>query len=320
MSLQPKSVAVVYNPYSGGLLRKPKRFQRALDSLHKHYGPLQLIPTEGPQTAGRLAQTAANSGARMVIVAGGDGTINEAVQGLLGTGVPMAILPGGTANVLAVETQIGVNLERAAAALPDMTEVDVPVGMITLQGGQPKKFVAMAGVGLDAMIVRLVSKELKRKLGKLSYWFAGFSRVGRPLDEFDVRWPGGATRASFVLASRVRNYGGDLEIARHASLLDDELALVIFEGPSSFRYLKYFTGVLLDRLDGMKGVTVTKAPWIEVRPCPQAPAPVDLQVDGEYEGNGAARIEMARESLRMMLPRAFVAAWSGTVQTVARTA
>jgi diacylglycerol kinase family enzyme len=245
--------------------------------------------------------------------------LNEAAQGLMGTRVPLAILPGGTANVLAVETCIGTNMEHAAASLSRMTPMEVPVGILTMAGQEPKTFLAMAGVGLDASLVKQVSSDLKRKLGKLSYWLAGFGQVGKSLNEFDVRWDGGATRASFVLASRVKNYGGDLEIARHANLLDDELALVIFEGASSFRYLKYFSGVLLNKLEGMKGVTVTRARWVEVSPFDQG-GEVDVQVDGEYEGSGLAKIEMSSETLRLMLPPPFVASWTGAVQTVARTA
>jgi len=94
---------------------------------------------------------------------------------------------------------------------------------------------------------------------------------------------------------------------------------VILEGASSFRYLKYFSGVLLNKLDGMKGVTVTRARWVEVAPL-EGGGVVDVQVDGEYEGSGSARIEMSPETLRLMLPPPFVASWTGAVQTVARTA
>lgn len=318
--MQPNRTVIIYNPWSGGISRKPGGFRRAVERIQADFGPVRLVPTEGPSTAGRLAREAADEGARLVIVAGGDGTINEAAQGMVGSGVTMAILPGGTANVLAVETSIGTSLEKAAAALRDMTPVDVPVGVVRQAGAEPRSFVVMAGMGLDARLVKQVSSDLKRKLGKLSYWLAGFGQVGRRLDEFEVRWESGSTLASFVLASRVRNYGGDLEIARHANLLDDDLALVIFEGPSSFRYLKYFSGVLLDRLEGMKGVTLARSRWLEVAPCAAKPAPVDLQIDGEYAGSGAARIEMASQSVRLLLPGPYLAAWSGAVQSVARTA
>lgn len=320
MKPEPARTVILYNPWSGGLLRRPERFRRAVERLKTDFGPLRVVPTAGPATAGGQARAAVNDGAKLIIVAGGDGTINEAAQGLLGTGVPMAILPGGTANVLAVETGIGANLLRAAANLPALAPIDVNVGLVAAAGRQPKPFLAMAGVGLDARLVKQVSPRLKRKLGKLSYWLAGFGQVGRRLTEFDARWEGGSARASFVLASRVRNYGGDLVIARHASLFDDELALAVFEGPSSFRYLKYFAGVLTGRLDRMHGVTLARSRWLEVQPCPGSAAPLDIQVDGEYEGSGAARIEMAAETLRLMLPRPFLASWSGTVQAVARTA
>lgn len=318
--MQSFRTAIIYNPWSGGIFRRPERFRRAVDRIKAEFGPARLVPTTGPATAGALARECIEQGARLIVVAGGDGTINEAAQGMAGAAVPMAILPGGTANVLAVETGVGTNLVKAAAALRDMTPIDVPLAAVTLGGGPSRVFLAMAGAGLDARLVRQVSANLKRRLGKLSYWLAGFGQVGKRLDEFEVRWETGSTRASFVLASRVRNYGGDLEIARHANLLDDDLALVIFEGPSSFRYLKYFSGVLLDRLDGMRGVTVTRSRWVEVAPLPNAKPSVDLQIDGEYAGSGSARIEMLPQSLRLLLPGSFVAAWSGAVQSVARTA
>jgi diacylglycerol kinase family enzyme len=162
----------------------------------------------------------------------------------------------------------------------------------------------MAGAGLDAAMVRLVSGDFKRRFGKLSYWIAAFAQVGKRLPEFQVVCDGRRSRASFALMARVKNYGGDLEIARHADLLGDDLAVILFEGPGTFRYLKYFSGVLLNRLDGMKGVTVTRAARVEIRP---EASEVDLQVDGEYAGLAPATVSMAELCVRLLLPAGFAA-------------
>ena len=266
---------------------------------------MEVRPTTGPRTAGAIARQAIDGGARLVCVAGGDGTVNEVISGVAGTGVPLAVFPAGTANVLGMETGLGGNALRVARNFSSLVAQDVALGTICLPGEEPRYFSCMAGVGLDARIVRLVSPSFKRRFGKLSYWEGGFAQVGKRLPEFDVKVDGRSCRASFALISRVRNYGGDLEIARHANLLSDEFAVVLFEGPSSLRYLKYFSGVLLNRLEGMSGVTLAHARTVEVY---SSRDPIDLQVDGEHAGYAPARLEIAPARLNLMLPPEFVAA------------
>ena len=89
---------------------------------------------------------------------------------------------------------------------------------------------AMAGVGLDAHIVYRMSAEMKQKWGKLAYWIGGFSQLVRDLEEFDVEIDGQGYRCSFALVTKVKNYGGDLQIARRVSVLDDQFEVVLFAG------------------------------------------------------------------------------------------
>ena len=121
----------------------------------------------------------------------------------------------------------------------------------------------MAGIGLDAHIVSRVDLSLKKQVGKLAYWLSGFSQLGRQFPQFGVRSNGTVHKSGFTLASRVRNYGGNLEIARTACLLDDYFGLVSFEGEESFRYLKYLTAVLTNSLHKTEGVSVQKVREVE---------------------------------------------------------
>jgi diacylglycerol kinase family enzyme len=160
----------------------------------------------------------------------------------------------------------------------------------------------MAGIGLDADIVYKLDPALKNFFGKLAYWLAGFSQLGRRLPEFTVVVDGVGHRASFALASRVRNYGGDLEIARSISLLDEDLELVLFSGQSSFGYLKYMLGVTLRRLKGMSGVTILRATNLR---CTSSEEGVYVHVDGEHAGRLPFEISLVPQALTLLVPPDF---------------
>jgi diacylglycerol kinase (ATP) len=299
-----RKAALIYNPYAGRVRRRPQLLDEIDEALKPLAGEWAIRATGAPGDATQLAAEAVAGGADLVVSLGGDGTLNEVIQGMAGSDAVLGILPAGTANVLAVETGIGRDPLRAARRMDGFREAEVPLGCLTGAAGAPRWFAVMAGVGLDARIVRQVKPETKRRLGKLSYWTAGFGTVGERLPEFAVRVDGRDYRASYALFSRVKNYGGDLEIARHAELLRDDLAVVLFEGESSFRYLKYFLGIVCNRLCGMSGVHLLHGREAEVLPLNGRP--VDLQLDGEYAGVAPGRVSVGAARVRMLLPERFL--------------
>jgi YegS/Rv2252/BmrU family lipid kinase len=260
------------------------------------------LPTEEAGHAADLAREAVQQSADLVIALGGDGTINEVANGLALSSAHLGILPAGTANVLAMEIGFGSSLERAAAKLAESKPVRISLGRITsigksgLNGSNGRYFVLMAGVGLDAKIVLQVSSPLKDKIGKGAYWAAGLSQLPYRLDQFDVQHNGSAKRAGFALASRVRNYGGDLEIASGASLLKDDFEVVMFEGSNPLRYLGYMLAVAAKQVKKMPGVHTVQTKTVDVG------KGAHLQIDGEYAGTGPARIEIVSEALTLLLP------------------
>jgi diacylglycerol kinase family enzyme len=297
---------LIYNPFAGKLQRNPGLMERAISALRESIGAVELRPTFGPNSAASIARDCIRAGATRILVAGGDGTINEAANGMIGSGVPMGILPGGTANVLAMELKLGGDPLKVARRIARLQPTPISTGVLHQDGAEPRHFLLMAGVGLDAAIVRAVKPDFKRRFGKAAYWIGGFSWLGKSLAPFRVRFDGRTVDATFALASRVKNYGGDLEIARHASLLDDEFAVVLFEGPGTLPYLKYFSGVLVNALEGMKGVTVAKTRCLEF--LPSSDTEVDVQLDGELVGSAPVRVEIQPRSLHLLLPPEFVTA------------
>ena len=261
------------------------------------------VPTHGPGTAGGIAREAVAGGAVLIIVAGGDGTVNETLDGMVGSRVPLGVLPAGTANVLAMEIGVPVAPATAAARLADCVPCRISVGCVRYPDGAARHFLLMAGVGVDARVVYELSGPLKAKFGKLAYWIAGFKLVGRVFEEFQVRVDGRVHVCSFALVSKVRNYGGDLEIARNTSLFEDRFEIVLFAGRSALLYVKYLAAVLMKRVSGVRGVTVLRAREVALEE--PAGERVYVQVDGEFAGRLPATIEIVPDALTLLVPPAY---------------
>lgn len=241
----------------------------------------------------------------MVLACGGDGTVNEVLQGMVHSSVPLGVLPAGTANVLAHEIGLGRTAPEAALRLADCVPCRVSLGRVwTGEEARSRHFLCMAGAGLDARMVYEVSGPLKDKTGKLAYWAAAFALAGRRLAEFEAVVDGRSYTCSFALVSKVRNYGGDFEIARSVSLFDDRFEVVLFEGRLALGYIRYLAGVALKRTAGLRGVTTLRAREVALR----APADsrVHVQVDGECAGRLPARIDVVPDALTLLIPKTYV--------------
>jgi YegS/Rv2252/BmrU family lipid kinase len=299
---QYAEAVIIYNPYAGGLARREHLLQRTIAEFARQGIPARLEPTTGPNTAAAIAKRAIEAGADLIVAAGGDGTINEVANGVIHTQVPLAILPAGTANVLAHELRVKNGIVPAAASVRELVPCRVAVGLLRA-GKSERYFLMMAGAGLDAQIVYDLNLDLKAAVGKLAYYHGGFRQVFRPVPQFDVDLGGQVRRCGFALASRVRNYGGDLEIARGASLLRSDFELVLFEGASSLGYLRYLAAVMRGRVARMKGVTVIRAQSVNFR-CPSDKR-VYTQIDGELACRLPVSIEIVPDALTLLVPAAY---------------
>ncbi len=229
-----------------------------------------------------------------MLVLGGDGTINETAQGMAHSGVPLGVLPGGTANCLAMELGFGSRIERAAERLAKSEPVSIALGKIT---GKPSRyFLLMCGAGLDAAIVDEVSSSLKASTGKFAYWVAGLSQFRRYVAGMKIRVAGQEYECGFVLISRIRNYGGDMEIASRASLRRNDFEIVFFEGENPLRYGAYMLAVAAKQVKRLPGVHSMHAPCVEI--LTSAPS----QVDGEFYGREAVKIEAVPDALTLLMP------------------
>ncbi len=294
---------LIYNPSAGKLNRgRNQLLQRSIDALSSQGHRVTAVPTTGERTAAGIARGCIEQGADVIFAAGGDGTINEVANGMIGTKVPICVLPAGTANVLAVELGIGTDMVEAAKGAPHLVEVRIAAGLLENQHDS-RHFLLMAGAGFDAMIVYSINVGLKAKIGRVAYWLGGFRQFGKRLPQFSVLVNGDVSRCSFALASRVRNYGGDLWIAPNASLLSDHFELLLFQGTNTIPYLRYLLGIIAGRLENMNGVSIVQTNSIQLD-SPQDEG-IYLQIDGEFAGRLPAKLSIVPDALTLLVPGAF---------------
>ncbi len=253
--------------------------------------------------AGELAAKAAADGFDLVLAAGGDGTINEAVNGMVGSPVAFGTLPAGTANVLANELGLRNRPDHAASQLLEAVPTRISVGALDRPGAVRRHFLLMTGVGLDALIVHNLDLGLKARFGKLAYWHGGFTNMGRATAQFPVEIDGVARKATFALITRVRNYGGDFEIARKVRLTDADFEVVLFENGNWYDYVKYFGAVLVDRLYQTPGVTVVRATKVLLKPSDAGE--IHVQTDGELMGTLPATVTSVPDAISLLLPTGY---------------
>lgn len=276
--------------------------EHVLEVLRAGGHGVAAFPTDGPESAGALARERVAAGADLILALGGDGTMNEVLPGVVRSEVPVGIIPAGTANVLARELGLGTKALHAAARLGELTPRRVSIGLLRAEPeSRCRYFLLMAGVGFDAHIVYRLNLGLKSRMGELAYWTAACGELGRKLDEFEVEVDGATRVCTFALVSRVRNYGGYLEIAREVSLLDHEFEVVLFQGTSTLLdYGKYLVAILSGNASNVQGVTFLSAKRVRFAAPPATR--VYVQVDGEYAGRLPAAIEVVEEAITLLVP------------------
>src|SRR5579875_2617970 len=163
---RPPPPIVIFNPTAGR--RRAYALWQVLDVMSANGMRIELAETSHAGHATELAREAAGGGARLVVAAGGDGTIAEVANGIAGSGAHLGIIPLGTANVLANELSLPFSPRAVAAALAFGRTCALWPGLAR-NGTSSRLFVQMLGVGLDAQVVHALSPALKRLLGKGAY-------------------------------------------------------------------------------------------------------------------------------------------------------
>jgi diacylglycerol kinase (ATP) len=289
------SYAVIIGNPNSGRAGSRDYLERCAKILRSGGLEVEVLNTEGPDHATELASS---TEAPLVVAAGGDGTINEVINGL-GTETTLGILPLGTANVLARELGLPLDVERACERILRCERVRIDLGVATNREGVERRFACMAGIGFDAHVVRAVTPRLKRYLRGLAFALMAF----KVLAEENFPWihviHGDTTHATrFAIVANAHHYGGDLRAASDPDLLaSGELEAVMIGRVSVLLRPDIFASVLARRpLDRSMHFFRAK----ELRACATQDADVPVQLDGEIWGSLPMSFRVEPQALQVI--------------------
>ena len=229
------------------------------------------------------------------MAAGGDGTINEVVNGLAGTNATLGLLPIGTMNVFATELGLPVHdLERCwDIILADSTRV------VDLAKANQKFFVQLAGVGLDAQVVKETSAAFKRNFGPLSYLISAAQIATRPPPRLFIESENTAIEeGSFVLVGNGRHYGGPFPFFKHAVIDDGFLDVVAFKRLGYLEIIKYLQDVFFSSDIRLPEVEYFQTRHLRIT----SEQDVPVELDGELIGNCPVEFAIRDQKLRVLAP------------------
>jgi diacylglycerol kinase (ATP) len=300
MAVSGTLALVIYNPTAGR--RRMQRLQAVLQRLRAAAVDIDLQPTGSRGHAERLACDRTQAG--LVIAAGGDGTINEVINGLMaaqaqGRSVPpLGLIPLGTANVLAREIGLRTDAASVAAALLGESELAYRPGRWH-NGVGSRHFGMMAGIGFDADVVSKVDLRWKRVLGRGAYGLASAGRffAYRP-HLFRLTIDGSPYQAASVVVSRGRHYAGPFIAAPNAALVEPKLHVCLFEQPGHLAVLRYGSALLRNALPQTRAYRVVAGKSVEIF----GDDAQLVQADGDIVASLPLRVDVAEQAIRLKVP------------------
>jgi YegS/Rv2252/BmrU family lipid kinase len=292
-------LCVIFNPAAQG--EKARRFRRHLDDIA---GQCVLKLTSAPGDARRLAAEAVREGHEGIVAAGGDGTLNEVLNGL--GDVPggferacLGVLPLGTVNVFARELGIPARLDLAWKPICQGRERRIDLPCVRFGANrEPRYFAQLAGAGLDARAVELVEWSHKKKIGPLAYVLAGLRALRGTPSEIHVGWAGNSLTGQLVLIGNGRFYGGPYRVFPEADMRDGRLEVCVFPRIGWLTVARCGLRLLLRGTLPPGVASAFRAESLELT----STSPTPIEADGELLGRLPASFSVQRSRLRVLVP------------------
>jgi YegS/Rv2252/BmrU family lipid kinase len=257
---------------------------------------VEVLFTEKRGDAESLAKEAIKKSPSLVIAAGGDGTINEVINGITGTEIPLAILPLGTTNVLAKELGIPETVEAAMKIAISRAPRSISLGKIVYTPSLiTRYFCLMAGIGFDGEAVFRISGAVKKMSGKGAYIVSGLKTLSGFNPEKLIFSINGMTYAGYsAIIGNAAKYGGHFRVTPDARLTDPFLYVCLFKGKKRLDLIRYVFGIVTGRHLAFQDIEYLKAGSIEIQ------GKAHIQIDGDYLGMTPAKIDIVPNALRLI--------------------
>lgn len=295
------SIALIFNPAARG--EKARSFRESLGQLQDE---CTLLETTAPGSATALAAQAIRDGYKTIVATGGDGTVNEVVNGLAKernrlSQVQLGILPLGTMNVFARELGIPLDAKRAwtTIQLGHARAVDLPLARVKTATGQEERyFVQMSGAGLDGDAVGGVSIALKKKIGPLAYLFSTLIALKAKPPKLTATWDGGSARGEWMCVGNGRFFGGPAVLFPDAKLNDGRLDLCVFPRVNPGSVSRGVTSMALGQIGDWPGAVHHRVSELTI----DGTAGTCVQTDGEFIGTLPVTITLRPRALNVIVP------------------
>ena len=294
MAARPPA-SLIYNPNAGR--RRHGRTIEGIKSALSSAWDLSITPTGGPKEATRLAREAVTRGDAAVFAWGGDGTVREVVEGILGSPIVLGVLPGGTFNVVALAVGLPRDPVAAAAALVRGRASRRDVGLI---GSTP--FLMQATGGLDGYIVHHVRPEMKARFGMAGPVMDALRAFAKyRFKPFQVDLDGTVLSVTGAAYVNMAQYGGRYEFVPGARWDDEVGHALLYTGTTRLKALRVVAGIVRGRHHHLPEVVIRRADSLTFL---NGPSPVHLQVDGDaWKGDLPATCRLARERIHVLFPQ-----------------
>ncbi len=298
-----KCVSIIFNPVSGQ--SDPDQRRRVIsDALAEHGYVCQFINTTQEIGARALAAQALKDGVDLLAVSGGDGTVMQALSALVGTDMPIAVLPAGTGNLLSVNLGIPTTVPDAVSVALSGT----PYALDLCRADNDRYFAVLGGLGMDAQVIADADRDSKDRMGKAAYFWAALKNLPRRHAHVHVSLDGGKPfrrKVKSVLLANMGQITGGVSVFPTASPNDGLLDVGILKAATLAHWVHLMGNALLGRTQHESVLEIHQARTVTVTT--RRPQPV--QFDGEAEGQTRSlTVEVVPRAVHVLLPQAAPAA------------
>lgn len=282
---------IIVNPAARS--EKTKALRRKIEQLSDK---TRICVTTAPGQARAMAESAVRQGCKRIVAAGGDGTINEIVNGIAGSDATLGLLPTGTMNVFATELGLPANKLRECWDIIEAGHTRV----VDLPRANQQHFVQLAGIGFDAQIVAATSFDFKKTFGPLSYLLSATQIAARKPPRLVVESDACSCEGSFVLVGNGRFYGGPFLIFKEAKIDDGKLDVLVFKNLGYLDIVRYLQAIIFGTHTKLSDVEYFQTRKVKVHSAGHVP----VEVDGEVIGELPVTFRMSSRKLKVFAPPA----------------